>query len=152
MTATPQKWLEKIMASYAWICSQQVTRLICTFISSLQLLFWTTRKAVISPQPFSSLNRQAQPPRNSLGKSRPPKKANPEKRAFRGWGEERGVVWQIRVSRNLPPLRGDRASLIQEIFKWILCVRKKILSYPNKIRADYNYFFFFFKLALNKSS
>lgn len=62
----------------------------------------------------------------------------------------RGSVWDLRAFRNTSLLRGDRASLIHMMFKWIHSVQN-IFSDYNKIIEDHN-FFLFLKLALNKSS
>lgn len=127
------------MASCGWVCSQQVTRLICSFISSLQLLFWTRRRAVISLSPFPPW-MITQPPQSSLQEPRPPGKADAEERASGDrWGE-RGSLGRGGVQKSLSTDRRQSLSHSQKLHMDSLC-GKKLLSYPNKIIADYNFFF-----------
>lgn len=78
--------------------------------------------------PFSSLNKQARPPRNSLEKSRPPKKANPEKRGFQGlrWGE-RGSLGNRSIQKSLCTERRQSLSHSQKLQMDSLCGKNTLI-------------------------
>lgn len=133
VTITPWNCLWRIIAHSGQVSSWQVTHLSCTLILHLQLLF-------LPASPFTSFvsfSKQSDP-QNWPEQSRPHRKTNAEKWAYREEGSESSFIWETRVSE--VPLHWDNtASLIHKTFSWIHSM-ERIFSDCNKTIADYKVF------------